>query len=507
MRLEREVKLGAWPGLELPDLTDVVPGVIAVDRPSLRLDATYYDTSDLRLTRAGASLRYRTGEGEAWWTVKLAAPQTGTGFARREIDLPGVDRRLPIAAVSLVRGLTRGAPLGVVARLRTERRRVGLVADDKTLAEVDDDEVSVLTGRRVAARFREIEIELADGADPAILDAAVAVLRRAGATESDPTPKVVRALGPSALAPPDVALPRNRRPASVLEAVTATIAASVATLLAHDPGVRLGDDPEDVHKARVATRRLRSDLRTWRSLLDEAWVAGLRDELRWIAALLGDVRDTDVLMGRLEGHVERLRAEDRPGAAPLLDRLREHRDSARTQLVAAMDSARYTDLLERLVAAAREPFLSSAVDPDHNAEGLAELVLRPWRHLAAAVDALGSDSPGGRPSDEALHEVRIRAKRCRYAAEAVAPVVGKPASTFASAVADLQGVLGDLHDAVVAEAWLRAACDDGVAPAVAFAAGQLVAFERDAAERCRQGWPAAWKAASARKRRRWIPGA
>lgn len=513
--LEHEVKLGAWPGLELPDLTDVVPGATVVALPPLRLDATYYDTSDLRLTRAGASLRCRTGQGDDEpWTVKLPGGPSALGLVRREISFAGAERRIPAAAHSLVRGLARSAPLAAVARLRTDRRRLRVCGPGgEALAEVDDDEVSVLVGRRVASRFREIEVELTAGADPSVLNAVVAVLRRAGATESDPTPKVIRALGPAAVAPPDAVAPGRRTPKTIGEAVTAVIAGSVSGLVAHDPGVRLGNDPEDVHKARVATRRLRSDLRTLRSLLDDGWVQELREELRWIAGLLGAVRDTDVLIERLESHVARLNPDDRPGGDRLVERLRRQRDAARVELLAGLDTPRYTDLLERLVVAAREPFVGPDVDPDHGAEGMAELVLRPWRHLAAAVNSLESDAPDGKPSDDALHEVRIRAKRCRYAAEAVGAIVGKPAVAFAAGVADLQTVLGDFHDAVVAEAWLREVCaSESAVPTSAsreeaFVAGQLVTIERQAAQALRAEWPQAWKRASAGKRRRWIPGA
>ena len=99
--------------------------------------------------------------------------------------------------------------------------------------------------------------------------------------------------------------------------------------------------------------------------------------------------------------------------------------------------------------------------------------------------------------------MRIRAKRARYAAEAVAPVVGKPAARFADAAAGVQGVLGDWHDAVVAEEWLRAAAAGG-ASAKVLAAGQLVAIERHEAAGLRQAWRPAWKKASAKKLREWL---
>jgi CHAD domain-containing protein len=127
-----------------------------------------------------------------------------------------------------------------------------------------------------------------------------------------------------------------------------------------------------------------------------------------------------------------------------------------------------------------------------------ELVRRPWTHLEKAVDALAHDE-----GDDALHQVRIRAKRCRYAAEAVAPAVGKPATRLAAAVSEVQTVLGDWHDAVIAEEWLRAAAPGGPA-AKALAAGQLIAIERADAAALRGSWRPAWKKASSKKLREWL---
>ena len=192
--IEREVKLGAWAGLTMPELDGILPGVRAALLPQLRLSATYYDTSDLRLARWGVTLRHRsaapaTATSELPWTVKLPSEGAAAGtLARRELEFPGAEGRVPPKVNSLVRGLVRAAPLVPVARLRTDRHRWALGDEHGTaLAELDDDEVSVLVsgpggrGRRLAARFRELEVELAPGADPAVLDAIVAALRAAGA--------------------------------------------------------------------------------------------------------------------------------------------------------------------------------------------------------------------------------------------------------------------------------------------------------------------------------------
>jgi CHAD domain-containing protein len=129
------------------------------------------------------------------------------------------------------------------------------------------------------------------------------------------------------------------------------------------------------------------------------------------------------------------------------------------------------------------------------AEALRPSLEAPWKHLRTAIDAISDD-----PRDEALHAARIRAKRMRYAAEAVAPVFGKRARSFALAAADLQDVLGEHQDAVVAGAWLRQV---SAAKGQGFVAGQLAAIEADAARRARDEWPAAWKALSKKRLRFW----
>src|SRR6202158_4489446 len=208
--LESEVNLGAGPAFHLPDLNGVLEGVAVTPPEAVRLETVYYDTPDLRLARWGVSLRHRAGEG---WTLKLP-PATAAGspqgalLERDELVFQGSAKKPPQAAVDIVRAYVRKAELVAVARLSTVRRRVRLVdAAGARVAEVVDDEVSVRDGRRVAARFREIEVEVMaqpDGAN-GIVDPIVLRLRSAGAGASDPTPKHIRALGPRAMEAPEVA--------------------------------------------------------------------------------------------------------------------------------------------------------------------------------------------------------------------------------------------------------------------------------------------------------------
>lgn len=498
---EREVKLTADGRFDLPDLTGLdgmgPPAVLAEEK----LEATYYDTADLRLARWGVTLRFRReGSAGAWWTVKLPAggrDALPSEIRRSELPFAGGPRAVPAEALHLLRAYVRGTPVEPVARLVTRRRTTRLVtaAGDAAVA-IDDDRVSVLAGREVVAWFREIEVESLGPDGDGLLRPVRNLLLARGARDTAAIPKAVRALGARAMDEPEVPLVAVSRSSPAGAVVRAAIASGVRRMIHHDPGVRLGEDPEAVHQARVGTRRLRSDLRTFRSLLDEEWVEETRGELAWVADALGAVRDADVLLDRLRASSLRLPAPDRKAAASLLGRLERERDEARGHLLVILDDDRYLGLLDRLVAAATSPPLVARADEDA-VTALPDLVRAPWRHLAQAVADLPEEE-----DVEGLHQVRIRAKRCRYAAEAAQGVIGGPARRLAQAVAEVQGVLGDLNDATVAEAWLRQAASRSAA--LALVAGQLIAWERADGAEALARWPDAWEEASRKKLRGWL---
>ncbi len=495
MSIETEVKMGAWAGFEMPTLDGVAEEVSAVSREPRTLLAVYYDTADLRLARWGVTVRHRTGDnGGAGWTVKLPEGTDGPALVRRELNFEGSASRMPAEARSLLTAYARDTPLVPVSRIRTVRTGIDLVDHEgAVVAEVVDDEVSVLHGGRVATRFREVEVEIGDRPPPGLLDDVVARLHQAGAGAPDTMPKVIRALGPRALEPPEVvpaALGRNPTGAQL---VGRAIAMSVERIMRHDPGVRIGDDPEDTHQARVGTRTLRSDLRTFASLLHEEWLASARDELRWLGGALGAVRDRDVLIDRLRRQAAQLPEPDIGALAPLFRRLARERDEARSALLEAMGSPRYVSLLNGLIAAASDPPCRRAARAPA-AEVVPGLVAGPWRTLAKAVGSLPADPP-----DADLHEIRILAKRARYATEAAAPLASKRASALARALAGLQTILGEHQDAVVAEAWLREATAG--ANGTSLAAGELIAMQRAAAAVGRKRWRKAWTTASGKKLR------
>jgi CHAD domain-containing protein len=490
---ERETKLQAPAGFRLPDLGG--DGLVAAAPAERRYATVYLDTPELDIARWGCSLRHREGEG---WTVKLPPRTEGEMLVRGEHEFDGAasNRQPPEAAVDLVRAYVRDRPLAPSVRLRTVRRSVKLSDDlGREVAEVTDDEVSVMDGRRVASRFREVEVELAGGTSDEVLATLVERLHEAGAGPVDNVSKLRRALGPRAERPPELVVPEIDRSATVTEVVRRALAASVVRLLAHDAGVRLGEDPEQVHQARVATRRLRSDLRTFRDAVASTWAGALRDELKWLGHELGAVRDAEVLRERLGGRADALDARDRRAADALLARLDQRQSAAREELVRSMREPRYARLLDELVDAANTPAVLPEVADAPASEALRSALEAPWKHLENAMDTASAD-----PTDENLHAARIRAKRVRYAAEAVSEVFGKRARRFAEAAVALQDVLGEHQDAVVAGGWLREAARSG---GNAFVAGELAAVEAQAAAATREAVPAAWKELSRKRLRFW----
>ena len=493
---EREIKLGASTTFSMPNLDGLLDGITATPSEAERLWTTYYDTDDLRLARWGMSLRHRAGQG---WTVKLQAAEEGPVLARPEVTFAGNGDLPPGDAIDLVRAVVRSDELHVQAQLDTIRQRFVLHdVDGSLVADVFDDQVSVLEGQRPATMFRELEIELAENVPPSIVESLLDELRRAGAGAPDPTPKYIRSLGPHIALSAEIPILALSPLPTCGDVVRRAIARSVVRLIEHDPVMRLDADPEGVHQARVATRRLRSDLRTFRSLVDPAFATSLRDELGWLAGLLGSVRDGDVLLERIRRNAALLPESSRTGADRVIGALGVTREDARDELFAALRSDRYIELLDLLIAAANAPALRSGAGLPAG-DVLPALVREPWTQLEKRAEALGDN-----PSDDALHDIRVRTKRVRYAAEAVAPVVGHGARAFAAAAADLQGVLGDLNDAVVAEGWLRDWAHGSRSPSGVFAAGELAALERAGAQRSRARWRKAWRKLAAPKLRTWM---
>jgi CHAD domain-containing protein len=499
-KLETERKYEADAETVLPDLAGL-PGVAAISGPEeFRLEADYYDTEDLRLLRAGITLRRRRGGHDAGWHLKLPAGPD----SRRELQLPlGRGGVVPAELSRLVRAQVRTARLAPVATIITARRQRVLLDDAGTsLAEVVDDQVSAhsLGEATGLSQWREIEVELTGGG-PKLLRAADCQLHAAGLRQAANSAKLQRVLAdrlPEATGP--ARLPSGSTAGQV---VLAYVGAQAAVLKAADPAVRR-DEPGSVHDMRVASRRLRSALQAFEPVLAAAVTEHLRAELKWLGQVLGDARDGEVLAEHLRALLDGLPAELvlGPVQATVTEHISPRHATARRAMLRALDSRRYLALLDELDGLLADPPLTELAGQP--ADGLLRPVARSYRRLRRRI-RLAQSLPPGQDRDDALHEARKAAKRARYAAEALAPVAGKPAARFAKRMKEIQGVLGDHQDTVMARAALR---DLGLrahrAGDNAFTFGLL--YERDAQagrDRQRQAWRS-WQRAARKKYRSWL---
>jgi CHAD domain-containing protein len=464
---ETERKYDVPEGFELPSLTGSA-GIHSAGVAEIHdLDATYFDTDELTLMQNRRTLRRRTGGHDAGWHLKTP----GAAGSRREhrVPLGEGDGEVPLELRKQVRATVRRRPLRPVAELRTHRietpledasgRTLALVAQDRVVAVVDGEE----------QRWQEVEVELVDG-DTEVLDAVERKLLAAGARAAAGPSKVARAFGDRAPAP---ASPTKIKINPVLRYVRE----QRDDLTRFDPGVRRGDG-EAVHKMRVATRRLRSCLKTFKRTFGD--VSDTRLELKWLAGLLGEVRDGQVLEEKL------LEGVEFPEAA---ERIRGHLDAqverGRAALDEALESERYLALLDRI---------------DRLADDTAEVERRPVkrvrRDLRKADDLLDQALASG--EDHQLHEARKAYKRARYAVEVFRPSVGRPAKRLVDALTDLQDVLGAHQDSVVARELLEQWGSDS------FHFGILWARQEQVGRETYARLPVVVETARKRKLRNWL---
>ncbi|MFF8472584.1 CHAD domain-containing protein [Streptomyces sp. NPDC015414] len=445
----------------LPDLTGAGKVAGVLDMGVVELDATYYDTADERLAAASLTLRRRTGGSDDGWHLKFpVAPGV-----RDEIRAPLSDT-VPEELAALVRSRVRGAELVPVVRLRSARDVSHLVdADGTLLAEASVDTVTAERLNRAGGttRWTEIEVELADDADPALLDKVDKRLRKAGVRPSAAPSKLARALERTGGTRTRPAKPAP--PVTAGDHVLAYLREQRDEILDRDPAVRR-DIPDSVHRMRVATRRMRSTFRTFGTVLDSAVTTPVAAELKWLAGELGADRDQEVLAERLTTALDELPSELVLG--PVSRRVASWADarhgSTRGHLIAVLDSARHQALLDTLDALLADPPLR-----DKAAGKPAKVIAKAVRKDLAKVTRLithALDLPPGHERDVALHEARKKAKRTRYAAEAAVPALGAPARSLAKSMKSLTSLLGDHQDSVMARHALREFA------AVAHAAGE-----------------------------------
>jgi CHAD domain-containing protein len=468
------------------------------------LVATYLDTEDFALAAAGITLRRRTGGEDAGWHLKLPAADG----SRVEVQSAPGDAAdaVPQHLRDAVRLHTRGRSLAPIAEISTHRSVYRLTGrEDQVLVEVSDDVVSGQdlspTGEGEQAHWREWEVELVNGST-SDLEAVGTALQRAGARPGAGPSKLGRVLADRL--PQPVQAPAPTANGSAAELVSARLREQVAELKRRDPMVRC-DLPDAVHKMRVATRRLRSALATFRPLLDQDITEPLRDELKWIATILGDARDAEVMRERVdeltdEQPPELLIGPVRRRLAGVLD---SRYDEAHRRSVEAMQSPRYFALVDRLDALAADPPWTDVASQPADQVLLAP-VRKDYKRLRRRV-ADANAAPDTTTRNERLHEVRKAAKRARYAAETLEPAYGSAARQFAKSTKKVQSVLGDHHDSVVILPLLRqVAMQAHLNHENAFTYGRLHGSEDARSKTLETAYTRAWHKASHKKLRRWM---
>ena len=499
-QLEVEEKYDVDERTPLPDLGGL-PGVASVAAPEEHeLEATYVDTPGLALARARITLRRRTGGHDAGWHLKLPADD-----GRYEVHEPlgDADDPVPDRLRDVLRVVVRDEPLLPVVTIRSRRTAHRLLDErGRVLVEVADDRVTAWSGDTTAPRhWREWEVELVEGG-PDLLGAAAEALVAAGATPSATASKLARALGDLVPAAPEgPALDADTPTAAVVQD---RLAEQVAELVHRDPLVRC-DAPDAVHKMRVATRRLRSALATYRPFLDREVTEPLRDELKQLGGVLGGARDAEVLRETIEETLEATPAEvpSDEARAHVVSGLTLRYERAHARVLTAMESDRYLVLVDRLQSLAAEPPLTGkARRRTHTV--LRRRVRHDWERLRARVRAVGGVEDPARRS-EALHEVRKAAKRVRYAVEPLVPAYGRDATRLVKRLELVQSTLGDQHDSLVARGELpqlaQRAATDGVD---VYALGMLHVRLEERAAAAEAAFEKVWRQASKKKRRSWL---
>jgi CHAD domain-containing protein len=282
------------------------------------------------------------------------------------------------------------------------------------------------------------------------MKAAEALLSSAGAKPAAGPSKLARALGDRVPKQDEGELPKKPRTSDLFRAYAA---AQVQAIRDRDPEVRR-DVPDSIHKFRVATRRLRSALATYRPVVDREVGDQIRAELKWLASELGVARDAEVQREHFAAEIAEQPVELVMGrvAGRIDDHLRAVYKEGRAGALAALESERYFRLLDTLDELIAQPPLVG--DDRKAAKQIHELLEHDWKRMRKAVRR-SETAETSAEQDHELHEVRKAAKRLRYAAESAVPILGDDAANLAGRAEEVQEVLGAHQDSVVSRDLLR----------------------------------------------------
>jgi triphosphatase len=448
--------------------------LVVAPEPTVEITDTYYDTDDWRFYRAGYALRVRNTDGEVEATMKSLTPAEGSLRRRREIsepledDKPSTLKKAGGAVRGRSRALVGGREMRPLFKLKTRRQGFALLLEgsngnqkDVRIGEISLDDSEIPLGEETTRLIRvEVEATLGKAPSPDLqgfVDEMQSALGLAPASIS----KYETGLYASGLNPGgDCEFgPTHISPSMSLgELSFAVLRRQFAEMQDHEPGTRLGEDPEELHDMRVPTRRMRAAMKIFQGALPER-ARWLREELRWVAHALGDVRDLDVQIERFQAWKREADEESSGFLDRILTITHKRREEARKNMLEILDSVRYERLLSSFaemlrLGPAAELELAQTNGDERAGEPITAaapaLISRRYRKWKKAARRLDETS-----SPEAFHDVRKKGKRLRYTLEFVSEVYGEPVQKLVKPLKGLQDDLGDHQDAVVAAGYLR----------------------------------------------------
>lgn len=467
--------------------------ITALAQPPQRLVDSYLDTDDWRMARAGFVVRTRRRGRRDEITLKTAQWAVGGGL-RQPLE---VCEELPASGVNALgtegpvgwraHAVAGRKPLRPVLQVRTRRRSFALRIDGGDAAEVAlDDTVIVVGNGQRPMQLRRVEVrvfrEWMDALGPLVLQ-----LRAACGLQPASLSKFEAGLlaqGVVIPGPPDLGSTEIGPDMNLGELAYAVLRRQLAVLREKEPGTRLGEDPEELHDMRVATRRLRAALDLFTEVLPIR-TRNFRGELGWLAGVLGAVRDLDV---QLEAQAAMVEPGQEELWADLTALLTRERDAARTALLAALDSVRWERLVSGMAAMVQQgPFRRSTATRLAALDAVPDLICS--RH-AAVVKAARRAKRSGEAAD--FHRLRIRCKRLRYSLEFGAELYDGRTHRYTRQLAKLQNQLGLMQDAEVAATRLAdlATGDTGLPASTIFVMGGVAELHRQEMARLLERLPA-----------------
>jgi len=457
---------------------------------------TYFDTADWCLHRAGLTLRLRTENGAHAVTLKTTEAAVDGLRVRTEIQdrLPSADLEALLQSESRagawVRALAGSQPLHPLFTLHSNRQPYSILVDGKHAGEIDlDDTLIPMPETRDPVRLKRVEVEVpADNVEvlrPFLEDLRAACRLIPGTTSKFEAGLLAHGLSPQPQ--PELGPTGVFATQTIGELAFAILRRQFQAFLQNEPGTRVGEDPEALHDMRVAARRMRAAMALFSPALP-ARAERLRQELRWIGGVLGEVRDTDIQLERLASWAREAEEAEVTSLRTLSVVLEKRRQRARTRLLRALDSRRYQLLVQRYtLMLQRGPLRRSMNSRTPALALLPEMIAAHHARVIKQGERIDS-----RSSPETYHRLRIRCKRLRYAVEFSREVYGPPAEGFVAVMVSMQDLLGMHQDAYVAVASLEELLQGEarrLPPRALFLMGQISQRYMQEAARLRKRYP------------------